>query len=155
MASLSKFPDGKTKAEHLAEVRTHRKTAKAQRQEELRHRDGRGCRWPGCECRKQDRPVIEAAHLWEARGMGGDPKLIRSGLENQMRLCFSKHRGARSLHSTHLEIRPLTRRKANGPCAFYQRETLDSPWELVAAEDEATFARQHKRKFEETDEASL
>lgn len=154
MPAVPKFPTGETKAEHLADVRTKRKTAKQQRQDELRQRDGRGCRWPGCDCRKQDRPVIEAAHVWTARGMGGDPRLLRSDLENQMRLCFAVHRGPRSLHTGHRKVEALTMRRANGPCAFFERASLDAPWVMVAAEDEATFARRHKRKFEEAESAS-
>jgi len=101
--------------------RTHKK--------EVRARD-RGCRWPGCECRKL-KLRTEVAHL-AAKGVGGDHG-ERSEPENLIELCFVKHRGTPSLHSGDLKIMPRTAVGANGPCDFFQRDEA-GVFQLVASE---------------------
>lgn len=83
--------------------------------------DGNRCRWPGCEV-----PQgwlwggLEVAH-YRAAGMGGDPKLRRCTLENQLALCHWHHRGPRGLHSGLSKIEPLTEAGTRGPVACYER----------------------------------
>lgn len=95
----------------------------------VRARD-RGCRWPGCECRRLKLPT-EVAHL-EDKGMGGDHG-ERSDPSNMIELCVERHRGTPSLHSGDLRIEPKTSDGANGPCDFYARSG-SGRMEMVASE---------------------
>lgn len=65
----------------------------------------------------------ELAHL-KARGMGGNPDLSRDTTANTIWLTKHLHTGARSHHSGHLQIRPLTDRGADGPVCFELYEQL-------------------------------
>lgn len=134
MAALSKFFQGESLAEYRIRRRNGRKSKELTTKTQLRIRDGVGCRWPGCEYWKHG-VVVEGAHLVD-KGMGGDPKQLRTQLELMMRLCKVHHQGPCSLHSGHREIQFLTERFANGPCTFKTRKTLDDVWVTDGVEDE-------------------
>ncbi len=92
----------------------HEMIAKA----EVRIRDNYTCRVPGC-----DDPTrhIEVAHL-EDKGMGGDPKGLRSTPDKMLVLCREHHQGRRSVHSGHLVILPLDKTLGtNYSCYFHWR----------------------------------
>jgi hypothetical protein len=65
--------------------------------------------------------------------MGG-----RFSVSNQ-RQCFvtacrgprGHHTGRRSIHSKHIEVRPLSKAGADGPLEWWRRRTLDDPFEYV------------------------
>lgn len=96
-----------------AELVSHEAREKAK----VRKRD-RGCRWPGCDCRKL-KLRTEVAHL-DAKGIGGDHG-VRTTADQMIELCFIKHQGVPSLHSGDLKIEPLSAAGTNGCCAFYAR----------------------------------
>lgn len=123
--------------------RNGRKSKELSTKTQLRVRDGLGCRWPGCEYWKRG-VIVEGAHLVD-KGMGGDPKQIRTKVELMMRLCKEHHQGPHSLHSGHREIEFLTERKADGPCTFKTRETLDDRWVVDGIENEWDF-RSHRNE---------
>ena len=148
--TLEKFKDGKSMGAHLRESRAARKSHENACKAKLRARDGPGCRWPGCEYWRRG-VRVEGAHL-EDKGMGGDKQSLRTQPEKMIRLCWEHHQGAASVHSTHLDVRPLTSRGTDGPCAFWFRPTIAAEWQMFGAEDEATFARKHKRQFEAHDD---
>lgn len=83
-----------------------------------RKRDGYRCRWPSCTYRALKLP-IEVAHLTH-KGMGGDPRQLRTTRDQLITLCQPHHQGGHSLHSGDLEIQPLTEAGTDGPCAFYE-----------------------------------
>lgn len=79
-------------------------------------RDGT-CRLPFCPwCKAFEHQVHDAAHVLEAKGMGGDPTLEVSQPEDLMRLCRLAHR---SQEKHEWGVAPLTTAKTNGVCAFY------------------------------------
>ncbi len=82
---------------------------------EAKRRDGRICRWPRCEFRKVIQP-IDGAHVFQAKGMGGDPLGLRSERKHVMALCRLHHR-AQEKHD--LDVEALTPDLADGACAFY------------------------------------
>jgi hypothetical protein len=148
----SKFKDGETLAEYRERRRNARRTGESNAKKDLRVRDGIGCRWTGCEYWKRGYRV-DAAHV-EAKGAGGDKQLIRSVLENLIRICVIHHTGPCSLHSGDLRIEFLTERKANGPCAFWRRDPkAKDGWSLDGSEDEFDFSRRRNESAaEDTDE---
>jgi len=144
-ASNSKFGEsGESLAEYRIRRRNGRKTKELGTKTQLRVRDGIGCRWPGCEYWKHG-VIVEGAHLFD-KGMGGDPKQIRTKVELMMRLCKVHHQGPQSIHSGHREIEFLTERKADGPCAFKSRKSLfdrfttdgiENDWDVRSHRNEA------------------
>lgn len=83
----------------------------------VRVRDGYRCRVPGCTEQKHG-VRLEIAHL-DDKGMGGDPRLVRTAQHRLIALCFLHHQGPISLHSKDLRIEPETDRGTDGPCVFY------------------------------------
>jgi hypothetical protein len=57
---------------------------------EAKRRDHGQCRWPHCEFRKVVQP-IDGAHVFQAKGMGGDPKHLRTERKHVMALCRIHH----------------------------------------------------------------
>lgn len=127
--------------------RRRRQTARKALEEDINQqvvfRDGR-CRWPHCAHMRKARshwPRLEAAHL-TAKGSGGDPRALRSSLEQQITLCFFHHQADRqeahpdgSLERHDLRIEPLTPQGTSGPCEFWRRASPDGEdWYLVARE---------------------
>jgi hypothetical protein len=107
---------------------------------ELRARDGKGCRWPGCEFwRKGIR--VEGVHLVD-KGMGGDPLGIRTKRALMIRLCHRHHQGSTSIHSGDLEVVFLTERGTDGPVQFRRKNPkAENGWEVEASEDEFTIEK--------------
>ena len=82
---------------------------------EAKRRDHGQCRWPRCEYRKVVQP-IDGAHVFQAKGMGGDPKFLRTERKLLMALCRCHHR---LQEKGQLEVEPLTPEMADGPCNFW------------------------------------
>jgi hypothetical protein len=82
------------RADRAREARDCEREAKAA----TRARDGGVCQWPGCT-RSEFDPWVEVAHV-KSRGSGG-----ASETRNLLCLCADHHRGRRSLHSGHLQVR--------------------------------------------------
>ena len=135
---ISKYGTHNGEPETLEQYRIRRRNSRKSKElstkTQLRIRDGVGCRWPGCEYWKQG-VIVEGAHLVD-KGMGGDPKQLRTKIELMMRLCKVHHQGPHSLHSGHRQILFMTPRQANGPCMFETRKTLDDIWVTDGIEDE-------------------
>jgi hypothetical protein len=97
---------------------------------EAKVRDHFRCRFPGCTV--QGREFVEAAHLVDA-GMGGRPS-VSSSRSDYVTLCNplapggGHHRGRRSVHSTHVEMRPLSAAGGDGRMALWTRERLTDPF---------------------------
>lgn len=81
-----------------------------------RRRDSHRCRWPRCEYRRVSQP-IDPAHVFQAKGMGGDPTLVRSERKHYLLLC-RMHHDAQEKHD--LEVKALTPDLADGACAFFE-----------------------------------
>lgn len=106
---IEKFKDGETLQDYRIKRRNERRNDERSVKTAIRVRDGIGCRWPGCEYWKRGYRV-EGAHL-DAKGIGGDPKLIRTTTGNLMRVCVKHHQGPFSLHSGDLRVVFLTERR--------------------------------------------
>lgn len=79
------------RGEFLAERRQRSKDKSAAEQKIMRQakrRDG-GCRYPHCDCHKLKMPIA-ACHETH-RGMGGNPKLDRTTVEQLISLCGRRH----------------------------------------------------------------
>jgi hypothetical protein len=82
---------------------------------DAKRRDGGRCRWPRCEFKRVVQP-IDPAHVFHAKGMGGDPKGIRSERKHIMALCRIHH----DLQETHkIEVEARTPDMADGACVFW------------------------------------
>lgn len=113
--------------------KTKRKQADNDVKQAAKFRDGNRCRWPHCEYRHIPQ-VIDAAHVLQAAGMGGDPLLIRTTRDALMAICRLHHRtGVQSLHSTDLRVEPMTGEGTDGPCQFLRRD-VSGQWYVVAEE---------------------
>lgn len=147
---ISKFLDGETLQDYRKRRRDARRSGEQSVKTTLRVRDGIGCRWPDCQFWRQGYRV-EGAHI-DAKGMGGDKRLLRTTLDQMMRLCIRHHQGPRSLHSGDLRIVYLTERRTNGPCAFYYRDPKAvSGWEVAGIEDDFTFKQRENLAAEDDD----
>jgi hypothetical protein len=82
---------------------------------QVRRRDGGVCRWPRCEYRRVVQP-IDPAHVFQAKGMGGDPKHLRTQPNLVMNLCRLHHD---LQESNQLEVEARTPDMADGPCLFW------------------------------------
>lgn len=107
-------------ARKKARVRAKQKVARDERDHkaESKRRDGHRCRFPLCGCRKLGLR-LESSHGVH-KGMGGDPKGLRSDVENLLTLCVHRHQdGAVSVTKGTLEPVPLDRAKGfSGPVKF-------------------------------------
>lgn len=84
-------------------------------------RDGHRCRLvPGCLATESQ---LELVHL-EDRGMGGNPDGSRDTTANTVCGCREHHRGARSVHSGHLQWRFLSKDGADGKMVFEFYESI-------------------------------
>lgn len=148
----SKYQNNETLQEYRDKRRSGSKSAKLESNAELRVRDGIGCRWTGCEFWKKG-VIVDAAHVVQAAGMGGDPTMVRSQRWHKMRVCRTHHRGPVSLHSGDLRVVPLTDKGTDGPCEFQQRNPKSAHgWETVGGEDDFTFhRRRNESALEDTD----
>lgn len=94
--------------------------------EAARIRDGRRCRMPHCPiCRQYRTLVPQVAHVFQAKGMGGDPTLVRSQVGLLMVLDPVIHgmqeRGEVDIVPLHAELGTA------GPCEFYLVEDVYDP----------------------------
>jgi hypothetical protein len=121
------------KGAHVIERREKRKAIEAFEEAEkrkVRARD-RACRWPKCEyCRRYKGLRLECAHVFQAKGMGGDHG-ARSSAADMMLLCRLAH-ADQEQHARKVEA--LTERRAAGPCAFWVLDDVSGLWFLEAEE---------------------
>jgi len=132
--TISKYQGGKSLAEHRIERRNARRLHEDKVKAELRARDGRGYRWPGCEFDKKVR--VEGVHLVD-KGMGGDPLGIRTQRQLMIRLCLIHHQGSTSIHSGDLDIVFLTSKGTDGPVQFLRKNPkAKNGWEIEGVEND-------------------
>lgn len=82
-------------------------------------RDGRRCRWPGCEFAKFSLP-IDPCHFIKHRGMGGDPSGELTERKLVVSLCRRHHDALDKFGE--IEIEALDKsRLADGPLLFFKR----------------------------------
>lgn len=138
---IEKFKDGETLAEYRINRRNKRRAGEVSVKTAIRVRDGIGCRWPGCVFWKRGYRV-DGAHI-DSKGIGGDPKLIRTTTANLIRLCVRHHGpGPDSVHSGDRRVIMLTDRGADGPCQFEVADPkAEGGWRVEGVEDDFTFTR--------------
>jgi hypothetical protein len=105
---------------------------------ELAERDAKGlarkrdsyCRWPE---KHTCRGVIEVAHIFHDKGMGGDHGLV-SKTWNLMTLCAWMHRlGPASIHGKQVRVEPETPYGADKACSFWRLDE-HGEWVCVGVE---------------------
>lgn len=90
-----------------------------------RVRDNQTCQRPGCGVRKPGE--MEAMHIVDA-GMGGRAS-VSSKRSDYVTGCRDCHRGPRSIHSTHLELRPRDPELGgDGVIDWYERDRRGNVW---------------------------
>jgi hypothetical protein len=132
---FSPVPKGGRADVARAKGRVQVESAEEKAKREAKRLDGNRCRWPHARGEKAvcQKLRLESAH-WKAKGMGGDAGL-RSKVEDLISFDIDVHQGPKSLHSGHKKVVPLDPKlKMRGPCEFYERATLKSPWVLVGRE---------------------
>lgn len=106
-----------------------RKAHERREMEAAKKRDMGKCRWPLCPYAAKKMPV-DAAHIFQHRGLGGD----KGGTRTERKLCAALCRIHHSLLDRgELEIEALTAQMADGPLAFFSR-TESGRMEQVASE---------------------
>lgn len=131
---ISKYQGGESLAEYRDRRRKDRRNHEDRIKAELRGRDGKGCRWPGCEFWKTHR--VDAVHLVD-KGMGGDKLGIRTQRRLMIRFCVIHHQGSCSIHSGDLDVVFLTDRGTDGPVQFLRKNPkAENGWEVEAVEDD-------------------
>ncbi len=129
--SLQKPTRGAAKVERIVKKRQADNREDAEK-DKVRKRDGH-CRWPHLDSIQRElcqRTRTEVAHLTH-KGIGGDPLTIRSKAPLMIRVCC--HQGPGSLHSGDRKVAYLTKKKADGPLAFFERRA-GGKWAEVARE---------------------
>ena len=79
------------KGSHTKAHRRRQATVKAEEQDlklQSKLLDGLKCRYPGCKSREYE---LHSAHWPSHKGMGGDPKGLRTKLETLISLCAVHH----------------------------------------------------------------
>lgn len=95
------------------------------------------CRLPFCpwclEHRRRGRTILlHGAHVLAAKGMGGDPSLIRSQVDQLMALCGPAHMAQ---EHGEIDVEPLTDKGTDDACAFYLvRDVIDRQTDDVKTE---------------------
>lgn len=90
---------------------------------EVRRRD-KGCRFPGCGCRRL-RLSLEVSHN-EHKGMGGNPSGDRSTPELMMQLCRERHQtNPVSVHSGRIWWVPLNKKLGANGCVRWMVDAAD------------------------------
>ena len=98
---------------------------------EAKFRDHFRCQFPGCDV--QGREFTEAAHLVDS-GMGGRPSVSSNRGDfvttcNHLAPDGGHHRGRRSIHTTHIEVRPRDPELgADGALDWYTRTRRGNEW---------------------------
>lgn len=114
-------------------VKAERKNHERREMDAAKRRDFaacHGCRWPTCPHRTY-KPRIHAAHVFEHRGMGGNPDGRRTERHLIMGICVWCH--AR-LDAGDAEVQEQTPAMADGACAFFERNLETGRMEHVATE---------------------
>lgn len=93
-------------------------------------RDGHVCRFPRCEYKAKDLP-IDAAHAFQHRGSGGNPKGDLTERKLICSLCRAHH-GLLDAHE--IAIDAMTDRLADGPLMFSARHRETGRMQCVAVE---------------------
>lgn len=89
------------------------------------------CRWAG---RHKCRGPLEGAHVFQHRGMGGNPEGDRTTVDKILTVCAWIHRlGPRTIDGGDLRVVAESDKGTRGPCSFW-RETPDGAWFMVARE---------------------
>lgn len=105
-------------ADRLDRAETRRGIVTGERKNKniARSRDKK-CRFPHCPwCREIKAMVPQAAHVFHAKGIGGDPTLVRSQPEDLMLLCPPSH-GAQERGE--IDVEAMTTAGSDDVCAFY------------------------------------
>lgn len=128
LANLQKPPRGQKTLEHRAKSAA---TAKHEQDEKKasKIRDKRQCRRPRCVYRRQNL-TMHSAHLHH-KGMGGDPKQIRTTRDQLITFCAFDHG---IFDKGDLDVKPLTRRGADGPCEFFVTAPDGHGWISIGKE---------------------
>lgn len=118
---LRNAPPKPVKGTALIERRQHRLDRVAAEQKVMQaalKRDDHKCRNPKCGFKKALKLPIDPAHVFQHRGMGGNPAGDRTAERKQiMALC----RGCHGLvDAGELSIEPLTPDWCDGVCAFFE-----------------------------------
>lgn len=96
---------------------------------EAKKRDGR-CRWPEAH---RCRGPLDGAHVFQHRGMGGNPAGDRTTVEAILTVCRWIHRsGPESIDGKQLKVEALSADGCNGALSFW-RDT-ERGWHCVATE---------------------
>lgn len=94
-----------------------READKARKRDQQAVPKRRGCRMPHCPVCAEYRDLVpQAAHVFEAKGIGGDPTNERSTADLLMLLCPPIHA---MQERGEIDVEPLSPLNADGPCAFY------------------------------------
>ncbi len=108
MEKTAKGVTAKKRATKAQEQKKYERNAK----DLVRERDHRACRWPSCNERGTD-----VAHLTH-KGMGGDPKSLRTQAQSMILFCKTHHQGTNGLDQGKLSVVPMTPKGTSGPCEF-------------------------------------
>jgi hypothetical protein len=112
-------------------VKAERKATEDEAILAAKQRDGFRCRWPEAH---KCRGGLEGAHVFQHRGMGGNPAGDRTTPELILPLCAWMHRrGPESIDGKQLKVEALTDQGTRGPCVFY-RQAPDGSYFVVAQE---------------------
>ena len=127
------FPKPK-KGTALLERETRKAERKAAEDEAIlaaKQRDGFKCRWPE---KHKCRGELEGAHVFQHRGMGGNPEGDRTAPHLILSVCAWIHRrGPVSIDGKQLKVEAETDRGTDGPCSFWKQDEAGE-WFLVARE---------------------
>lgn len=131
MAHQTFFKDPRGTALLHSRARRAERTAHEQREMQAAlKRDGRVCRWPACEYRTKDLP-IDPCHVFQHRGMGGDPSGDRTRQDLIMAAC-RMHHGL--IDNGTCEVHALTDKGTDGPVMFFKKHPETGRMEHVATE---------------------
>lgn len=101
-------------------VKAERKQAEHQHIADAKKRDGYRCRWPEVHKCRFD---LEGAHVFQHRGMGGDPSGERTDISLILTVCGWIHRrGPESIDGKQLKVEAETPDGTNGPLSFWKRD---------------------------------
>lgn len=130
--ALERPEPGKHWLDHKA-VEAERKTHERKEMDKARRRDMaacHGCRWPACEFMPK-KPRLEVAHVFEHRGMGGNPDGERTLQHLLILACFIHHK---RIDNGDLEVHETTDQGTDGPLSFHAKNPETGVMEHVATE---------------------
>lgn len=92
--------------------------------------DGFRCRWPEVH---KCRGGLEGAHVFQHRGMGGNPEGDRTTVNTILSVCAWIHRrGPETIDGKDLKVEAETPQGTRGPCSFWRR--TETGWHEIARE---------------------